>query len=108
MSVLEVPLPQTLSEALGIPDQVDNISVKTLTGVIHEEVKYNIISGGKAKVTKHLTPVSILNSMTHQLIHLLQKFSVKIKNFNAPQPWKSITVTSKGTKKKITIFTGNQ
>eukprot|EP00066_Takifugu_rubripes_P016000 XP_011605266.1 PREDICTED: uncharacterized protein LOC105416889 [Takifugu rubripes] len=99
MSELEVSLPQTFSEALGIPDEVDNISLKTLTGVIHEEVKNNLISGGKAGVTKHLTPVFILNSMTDQLIHLIQKFSAKIKTLVAPRPWKSITSTSKGTKK---------
>lgn len=99
MSELEVSLPQTFSEALGIPDEVDDISLKTLTGIIQEEVKYNLISGGKAGVTKRLTPVARLNAMTAQLTQLFQKFSVKIKTFIAPRPWKSKTVTPKGTKK---------
>ncbi|CAF89477.1 unnamed protein product [Tetraodon nigroviridis] len=38
MSELEESLPQTFSEALGIPDEVDNLRLKTLTGIIHEEV----------------------------------------------------------------------
>ncbi|CAF97759.1 unnamed protein product, partial [Tetraodon nigroviridis] len=89
MSELEESLPQTFSEALGIPDEVDNLRLKTLTGIIHEEVKYNLFSGGKAGITKHLTPVARLNAMTDQLIHLFQKFSEKIKSFIVPLPRRS-------------------
>ncbi|CAG06637.1 unnamed protein product [Tetraodon nigroviridis] len=89
MSELEESLPQTFSEALGIPDEVDNLRLKTLTSIIQEEVKYNLFSGGKAGITKYLTPVAIVNSMTDQLIQLFQKFSEKIKTFIAPRPRKS-------------------
>lgn len=99
MSELELSLPQTFSEALGIPDEVDNVSLKSLTGVIHEEVKYNLMSGGKAGITKRLTPVARLNAMTDQLTRLFHKFSDKIKTFIAPRPSKSKTVTSEGSKK---------
>ena len=86
MAELEESLPQTLSEALGIPDQVDNLRLKTLTSIIYEEVKYNLVGGIKAGITKHLTPVAMVNSMTEQLLHLFQKFSEKIKTFVVPRP----------------------
>ena len=89
MAELEESLPQTLSEALGIPDQVDNLRLKTLTSIIYEEVKYNLVGGGKAGVTKHLTPVARLNAMNDQLLHLFQKFFEQIETLAVPRPRKS-------------------
>ncbi|TWW73030.1 hypothetical protein D4764_15G0004240 [Takifugu flavidus] len=89
LSELEVSLPQTFSEALGIPDEVDNLILKTLTNIIHEEVTYNLRSGGKAGITKRFTPVARLKAMTDQLTHLFHKFSDKIKMFFAPHLCKS-------------------
>lgn len=89
LSELESSLLQTFSEALGIPNEVDNLRLKTLTNIINEEVKYNLRSGGKAGITKHLTPVARLNAMTDQLTHLFHKFSDKIKMFFAPLLCKS-------------------
>lgn len=88
MSELEASLPQTFSEALGIPDEVDNLRLKTLTNII-QEVTYNLRNGGKAGITKRFTPVARLNAMTDQLTHLFLKFSDEIKMFFAPLLCKS-------------------
>lgn len=95
MSELEYSLTQTFAEALGIPDEVDNTELKTLSSTIQEEVRYVVESGGNAGISKHLTPAAKINAMTNSLIRLFRRCSEKIKAFIAPRPFKKKWRSSK-------------
>ncbi|TWW67010.1 hypothetical protein D4764_02G0000510, partial [Takifugu flavidus] len=93
LTKLEETLPQVLSEALGIQDEVDSDGLQTLTDTIQKEVRANLnssrASSEKGTPNQRITPTSRINVMIVQLVELFKKFSDKIRTFIGPRPHKT-------------------
>lgn len=91
LSKLETALPQTLSEALGIEEEVGDDELKTLTHIIQEEVRENVClhsSSEKGTTKQRLIPVSRINDMVVNFTGIFKKFSHKIKTLIGPRSFK--------------------
>lgn len=89
LSNLEETLSKAILEALGIQGDKPNDNVKTLTAIIHREVRENLNSSQsrKKKITtnQRITPTCRINAMIFQFVEIFKRFSGKIKSFIRPR-----------------------
>ena len=87
LSSLEDSIPVSLSYALGIPEQSDNINLRRLSDSIQKEVQKNIESALSSRpvFNKRITPPFSLNTMVSLISKLLKTFAAKIKKVFEPR-----------------------
>lgn len=81
LSRLDASLPRSLSQALGIPDQANDVSLKSLTELIQQEVRENLDSAlsGNVQGLQHVTTTSRLNAMVSHAAEVFKKYAAKMK-----------------------------
>lgn len=86
LSRLDASLPQSLSQALGIPDQANDASLKSLTELIQQEVRENLDSALSSSVhgSQYVTPTSRLNAMVSHAAEVFKKYAAKMKTLFSP------------------------
>lgn len=81
-------LPKTFSQALGIPNQAENSSVKSLSEMIRTEITENVDSAlsnrmknAQTALNQRIVPPSTLNIMVTRASEILKKFADMLKRF---------------------------
>ncbi|TWW77725.1 hypothetical protein D4764_12G0011150, partial [Takifugu flavidus] len=84
LSSLEKSVPESLSEALNIPDHADDATLRSLTDMIKEEVKEgldSVLSGSPDTITKSLS----INFMILFATGVMRKFGKRVQKLFKPQ-----------------------
>lgn len=86
LDTLNDMLPNSFSQALGIPDQANNSSLKSLSDLIQTEITENIdaalsnrLKNAQTALNQHIVPPSRLNIMVTRASEILKNFATMLK-----------------------------
>lgn len=92
MDTLDDMLPNSFSEALGIPEEDDNGSLKSLSEMIRTEVTENIDSALSTRspyiqpvINQRIVPPARVNTMVNRASEVFKKFAAMLKGLFSPK-----------------------